>query len=138
MTAIELLRYEMDHVGKQIDICLDGMSEAAFSTKCAPNGMTPAQVVEHLADAYEAYLVTVRGEKYEFGSFVIEPKTPENLRRSWANQRAKAVAVAMAGDDKGMTEAYDYIVGHDNYHVGQLVLSRLQAEPEWDSYAIYG
>jgi hypothetical protein len=69
---------------------------------------------------------------------VIEPKTPANLRKTWSEQRAKAVDAALSQDeDKGLKNAYEYIIGHDNYHVGNLVASRLQVEPEWDSYAIY-
>jgi hypothetical protein len=75
MTAKELLQFEMEQVRKQIDVCLEGLSEAGYATKCSPTGMTPAEVVEHLCDAYEAYLMHCRGEKYDFGSFVIEPKT---------------------------------------------------------------
>jgi uncharacterized damage-inducible protein DinB len=138
MTSQELLQYELDQVRKQIEACFAGMSDEAFTTKCAPNGMSPAEILEHLADAYEAFIVTLRGEKYNFGSFVIDPKTRKNLEKAWTDQRKRAVEVAMTDDDKVMKEAYDYLVGHDNYHVSQLVLSRLQVEPGWDSYLIYG
>jgi hypothetical protein len=138
MNALELLEYEINQVGKQIDACLNGMSESCMDTKCSPAGMTPREILGHLCDAYEAHVVTMRGEKYEFGSFQIEDKSTANLRRIFADQRAKAVKVALSNsEDETLHEGYDYIVGHDNYHVGQLCLSRVQDDPNWDYYSIY-
>ena len=138
MNAKELLEYEMSQVGKQIEACLDGMSEECMDSKCSPVGMTPREMLEHLCDAYEAHAATMRGEKYNFGSFVIADKSTDNLRNVFRAQRAKAVGVALSGDDdKSLHEGYDYIVGHDNYHVGQLCLCRVQSDPSWDYYAIY-
>src|SRR5690242_7517257 len=99
MTAKELLQFQMEQVGKQIEVCLDGLSDAGYAAKCSPIGMSPAEVLEHLCDAYEAYLTHSRGEKYEFGSFVVEPKTQGNLRKVWKDQRAKAVQVALSNED---------------------------------------
>jgi uncharacterized damage-inducible protein DinB len=138
MTAHDLLEFEMIRAGKQIDACLNGMAESAYDEKCSPNGMTPREMLEHLCDAYEAFIVASRGEKYDFGSFVVEDKSTANLRSVFSSQRAKAVAAALGkDDDKHQREAYEYIVGHDNYHVGQLCLCRMQSDPAWDTYAIY-
>lgn len=139
MNAKELLEFEMDKAGKQLDACFAGISEQGMDTKCSPVGMTPRETLAHLCDAYEAHVVTMRGEKYDFGSFVIEDKSTENLLKTFRAQRAKAMAVALSGDDdKSLHEGYEYIVGHDNYHVGQLCLARIQSEPGWDYYSIYG
>ena len=138
MTAKELLKYELDQVGKQIDVCLKGMSEQGFDTKCSPAGMTPREMLEHLCEAYLALAAHAKGEKYEWGSFAIEDKSTDNVLATFRDLRSKAVEAALGGDeDEAMRNAYDYIVGHDNYHVSQLVLSRLQVEPEWNSYEIY-
>lgn len=138
MTGKELLEYEMNQAGRQINVCLEGMSEAGFDTKCTPVGMTPREMLEHLSDAYEAFLVHLKGEKYDFGSFVIKDKSTENIKAVFSAQRDKAVAAALAAeDDQAVQSAYDYLVGHDCYHVSQLVFCRLQSEPDWDSYAIY-
>ena len=128
----------MNQAGRQIEVCLDGMSEAGLDTKCTPMGMTPREMLEHLSDAYEAYLTQLKGEKYDFGSFLIEDKSTENMKTVFKGQREKAVSAALEGDDdKAIRSAYDYLVGHDCYHVSQFVFCRLQAEPDWDSYAIY-
>lgn len=138
MNALELLEYEIIQVGRQIDACLDGMSEACYDTKVSPIAMSPREILQHLADAYEAHVVTMRGEKYEFGSFVIADKSTDGIRKAFKDQRAKAVKVALAAaTDKGLKESYDYIVGHDNYHVGQLCLCRVASDPDWDYYSIY-
>src|SRR5690349_7243770 len=126
MTGNELLKYQLDQVGKQIDACLAGMSETAYATKCASNGMSPAEIRAHL------------GEKYEWGSFAIHDKSRSNVEKVYRDLRGSAIAAALSSDtDESQKSASEYLVGHDNYHVGQLVLARLLIEPDWDSYAIY-
>lgn len=138
MTARDLIEFELNGVGRQIEACLAGMDEAAMDTKCSPVGMTPREMIEHLGEAYQAFVTTSRGEKHEWGSYRVADKSTENLKRVVFGLRAEAVAIAAERDDeKSLHAAYEYIVGHDNYHVGQLVLARLQVEPDWDSYSIY-
>lgn len=139
VTAKELLKYELDQAGKQIEACLDGMPEAGYSAKCSQNGMTTIEILEHFCEAYTALAAACQGEKYEWGSFAIEDKSAANVTGVFRELRAKAVDACLKGDDDAsLQHAYDYVVGHDNYHVGQLVLLRLQVQPDWNSYAIYG
>lgn len=138
MTGKELLQYQLEQVGKQLDACLDGISDTAFNTKCAPNGMAPGEILEHLCEAYQAFVAHTTGEKHSWGTFSIHDKCADNLKKVFHEMRAAAVAAALAGEDEDRQKgAYDYIIGHDNYHVGQLVLARLQVEFDWDSNAIY-
>ena len=139
MDTRELLQYELDKVGKQIDRCLDGLTEAGYDTKCAVKGMTPREMLVHLAEVYEAFMASMRGETYEWGSYKLEDTSTQNVRRVFSKGRSKAVEIALASlEDKVIKGTYDYLVGHDNYHVGQLVLSRMQVDAEWDPEAIYG
>ncbi|HVT14154.1 MAG TPA: hypothetical protein VHE55_17970 [Fimbriimonadaceae bacterium] len=138
MTGKELLQYEIEQVGKQIDACLDGMSDAAFHSPCAPNGMTPCQILEHLSEAYVAFAAVSKGEKHSWGSFSVHDKSKENLEKVFRECRDAASKAALAGeDDETQKHAYDYIIGHDNYHVGQLVLGRMSVELSWNGEAIY-
>lgn len=101
--------------------------------------MTPRDILEHLCEAYVALLAYTKGEKHEWGSYAIADKSTDSVLATYRECRKNAVDAIMAKDDEtSVKHAYDFIVGHDNYHVGQLVLSRRQAEPDWNSYAIYG
>lgn len=139
MNAKELLSYEIDQCGAQIRACFSGMPESGMDTPCGPGAMSPRDLLEHLAEAYTALIASCRGEKHEWGSFSIPDKTTDNLIATVFSLRDQAVAAVLAKeDDASLKHGYDFIVGHDNYHVGQFVLSRLQVQPEWNSYEIYG
>ncbi len=139
MEGRELLEYQLDQAGKQIDACLEGMSDEAFETKPTQDGMTPAETLAHLSEAYHAFCAEAKGEKHEWGTYAVEDKSRENLTKVFHDERNAAVEAALAsGEDRMQKHAYDYIVGHDNYHVGQLVHSRLKVDPNWNMYAIYG
>lgn len=138
MTGKSLLEHEMTQSGNQLSACLNGMSEAAMDMPCSPVGMTPRAILEHLCEAYEAFILSCKGGTYNWGSFAIPDKSTENVKAVFTELRNRAVTSALESDDEtNQKHAYDYIVAHDNYHVAQLVLSRLQVEPEWDSYSIY-
>ena len=139
MTTVELLEYELGQSAKQIDACIEGMAEEGFDAKCNPQAMSPREILEHLSEAYVAFAAAMKGEEHEWGSFSIPDKSTANVKSVFRDLRAKAASAALASDDeKTAKAAYDYLIGHDNYHVAQLVLTRLQVEPGWDSYAIYG
>jgi len=139
MTSKELLTYALNHSGNQLSGCLDGMTEQAFDTHCAPNGMTPREIVEHLCEAYVAFAAHYEGKEHEWGSFSIADKSTGNIQATFRTLREKAVSIAQSSDDEAVQKAaIDYISAHDCYHVSQLVLARLQAEPDWNHYAIYG
>jgi hypothetical protein len=139
MTASDLLRFEIDNVGHMLTACLDGMPEAGMDTPCGPGAMTPRDLLEHLGEAYVALVASCRGDKHSWGTFRIADKSSENLKKEFFRLRAEAITAVLAkGDDASLKHAYEFVVGHDNYHVGQLVLSRLQVQPDWNHYAIYG
>jgi hypothetical protein len=139
MTALELLGYECDQTRDQIHRCLEGMDEKAMDTPCTEGGMTPREMLEHMCEAYQALITTQAGGKHDWGSYSIADKSTANIRKTFDDLRAKAVETVLAdGSDDQMKHGYDFIVGHDNYHVAQLVHSRLKAQPDWNSYAIYG
>ena len=138
MTAAELTRYQLDDASFQLEKCLEPMTEAQLDTKATPQGMTPRDTVEHLCEAYEAYLASVEGREYQWGSFSIADKSKENLLKTFRELRTKAVQTAMdRTDEKDLKNAYAYLTGHDAYHVGQLCLVNLATNPDWDPYSIY-
>ena len=110
-----------------------------MDTPCGPGAMPPRDILEHLSEAYTALIASCNGEKHEWGSFSISDKATENLVATFFALRDQATAALLAkDDDDSLKHGYNFIVGHDNYHVGQLVLSRLQAQPDWNHYEVYG
>ncbi len=131
MTARQLLEFELDQVAKQIEVVLSDLPDERYDVKCSPVGMSPREILAHLCEACDAFVCYAKGEKYTWGSLVVE--TP-NLA-TWRRYREAAVA---AVTDENLKLAYDFLVGHENYHVGQLAQVRLQIQPEWDTNEIYG
>lgn len=137
MTVAELVAYEVDNTGFQLRQTLAGFPEAAMDTKLCPTGMTAKDMVEHLCEAYEAVLAEVAGKQHEWGSYSIPDKSWANIMSTFEATRQKAGQAVTSDDEKLAKLAHDYMVAHDAYHVGQLVLMRLEAEPDWNFLAIY-
>jgi|SRR5579862_9266229 len=136
MTANQLLDYQISQSGRQVEACLSGMTSEAFESKT--NGMSPQEILIHLSEAYQAFLTVAKGEKHNWGSFVVADRSMSAVLDIFRNLRQEAAELAAStGEEAVIKEGYDYVVAHDNYHVGQLVLSRLQSEPGWDAYSIY-
>ena len=100
--------------------------------------MTARETLEHLCEVYQATVTESKGEKHPWGTYSIEDKSWSNLSSTMDRMRAQAVSdVTASEDDAALKSAVQFIVLHDAYHVGQLSLIRLEAEPSWDPYSIY-
>lgn len=138
MTALELTRYQLEDSGFQLEKCLEPMTDSQLDTKATPEGMTPRDMVEHLCEAYQAYVASAEGREHQWGSFSIADKSKENLLKTFRELRTEAVQAAMdRTDEKDLKNAYAYLTAHDAYHVGQLCLVNLSTNPGWDPYSIY-
>lgn len=136
MTVAEFSRYTLNQSGRQLEACFAGMTAEDFASRLTDDAMTPLEIAEHLAEVYQAFITLTEGGKHEWGSFKIEPKTPERILGEMRRLRVKAVD--SIGDGEEFTRsAFDYLTAHDAYHVGQLVLARLKAHPDWDDQAVY-
>jgi uncharacterized damage-inducible protein DinB len=137
MTASELMRFQLDKVGSQLEKCLEPHDDASLDAKASPHGMTTRQMVEHLCEAYEAFLAETEGRKWDWGSYAAADRSKEGLMRTFRETRARAVRAADSQDETTLRHAHEYLVAHDAYHVGQICLVNLAAKPEWDPYSIY-
>lgn len=138
MTAVELTRYQLNDSGFQLEKCLEKLSDEQLDTKAAPQGMTARDMVEHLCEAYQAYVASAEGKEHQWGAFSIDDKSKENLLKTFREERAKAVQTALTHtEEKNLKNAYAYLTAHDAYHVGQLCLVNLATNPGWDPYSIY-
>lgn len=137
MTVAEFSRYTLDQSGRQVEACFDGMTAEDLASRLTDDAMTPLEIAEHLAEVYQAFITLTEGGKHEWGSFKIEPKTPERILGEMRRLREKALA-SIGDRDELIRSGFDYLTAHDAYHVGQLVLARLKAHPDWDDQAVYG
>lgn len=138
MTAHKLLEDQLQDAGYQLDKILEDMPAKTMDHKVTPGSMTPKEQVAHLMEAYEAFIETAAGRKYEWGSFHPASTEVSALMAEFKAKRAQAVAAALSTEDESMViHAHKFITGHDYYHVGQMCLARLATQPDWDPYAIY-
>lgn len=138
MTALTLFQAQLEDAGFQLSKVLEGMPETAMDLKATEGGMSPREQIAHLMEAYEAFLCQSAGRDYEWGTFKPSRSDSNGLIDEFQVQRGKAIAAALAKeDDASLLQANMYILGHDYYHVGQLCLARLAAQPDWNPYSIY-
>lgn len=138
MTTLEFAKKQSDSVSYMLQKAYEGAGDSVLDIKISEHAMTPREVAAHLGECYQAVLTETSGGKHEWGSF--KPATTEwpALFEETMLLRSKAVeACEKEGGDQGAQRISDYIVTHDNYHVGQLCLARLQGDPSWDPYGIY-
>ena len=138
MTHIDVVRVACDDAGKQFRNAVAGITPTGWNTKANDQGMTVAEMVGHCCECYVAFEKDLRGEAHEWGTFMTDMSSPETTMALWNELRDKAVNAALVdGSDKAVRAALGYGALHDAYHVGQIVLARLSAEPDWNSYSIY-
>ncbi|HEY0867330.1 MAG TPA: hypothetical protein VGE01_08125 [Fimbriimonas sp.] len=134
MTAKELLQFQLDDAGYQLDQVLSGFPEGSAGNSL---GMTPMQTLSHLGEAYVATSKQARGEKHDWGTFQLDAATFEEALEKLRSLRADAISTVLSGNDDALRAGHAFIVAHDYYHVGQLCAQRLRCEPDWDAYSIY-
>lgn len=138
MDAKQFLAFQLEDAGFQLSKCFEGISEEAVELKINDVGMTATEICQHLGDAYQAFLMTLAGEKYEWGSYKL---ADASMPAAWglvSALREQAVAATLASNSAEVWKmANAYILAHDYYHVGQICLARARTEPDFDPYCIY-
>ncbi len=136
--ADDTLRMALEYSGYQLFGVIEGFPETAMDVSLTPSGMTPRQTLEHLCDVYASYIALAEGTPYEYGSFRAPDTSTPALVALVKSMRDQAVQKALgASEGKPLSAGIDYIALHDAYHVGQLALMRMSADPTWDPYSIY-
>lgn len=137
MTALELIKSQIEAAGFQLAQTLAGVSEDQVDFKPIPNLMSMREQVEHLCECYQAVKTHAQGGKHEWGKYSTGATSWTGLLETFRTSREEAVEMALASDD-AVSVLSEYVVAHDNYHVGQLVVVRTSFDAEWNSYSIYG
>lgn len=139
MTANEMLQYHIENAGIQISACYAGISEEEMDCKAAPAMMSPRETAAHLCEVYHAFLTEADGGTHEWGSYDVGDTSSAALISKMNGLREKSVSLALStGDEKIQKSAAAYISLHDPYHVGQICVARMSANPNFNPYSIYG
>lgn len=138
MTPPSLLQEALAQTEYQLTKVLEGLGEDDFSFRVSPHAMTPLETVWHLTEVCVAYISEVQGEKYAWGSYKPASTSIGEAIEELFAIRSQAVAVALTDNktDSGK-RAFEYLVTHEAYHVGQLCLARIELDRNWDAYSIY-
>ena len=137
MTALELLKTEIDAVGSQLDRCLTGIPADKADFRLAAHSQSLRDLVAHHCEVYQAVLTKLAGGEHNWGTYTPPTTEWDPLVALMGEMRADAVEGVLVDDDAKLSAGADFIVAHDNYHVGQLVITRLAIDPTWDPYSIY-
>jgi hypothetical protein len=141
MTAAALSESLMTTAGTQLEACVRDFPADHAQTPLVPEAMSATHMLQHLTEVYLATRHKLEtGNDWDWGSYRAPSDDFDAVRAVWGEERAKTVAALVAAGDRedALHLASDFVVGHDYYHVGQLVTLRLHVEPSWNSYAIYG
>lgn len=132
------MQYALKASGDQVERTLNGMPDGAFSQKLSEGAMTPLEMLEHMTEAYVACQKKCGGQEHEWGSYTAPDRSREALLGTWKSERAKAAEAIQNAPAEHQWMGIEFLALHDAYHVGQLCLLRIQAQPDWDPYSIYG
>ena len=137
MTAKELIQSLVDNAGFQIEQCCAGITEEQADLKVHEDAMSFRVTIDHLCECCVAAVRSAAGREHAWGTFKANSTTFAALLEEWRELRKVATDALVSDDDKLIGIAADFIVGHDYYHVGQLVSLRITFDKGWDWYSIY-
>lgn len=135
MLATELLQKQIEETGFQVRQVVAGLSGDQWDAKVNENAMSARETIIHLTECYLAVRATAQGQQHEWGSYQPEDTSESAILAAWETERATAAAL-VTGSPEHLATGSAYVVGHDNYHVGQLVTLRLTLGG-FDPYSIY-
>ena len=127
----------MDDAGRMLAKCFQGIPEASADITIGKM-MSPRNQAAHLSECYVAAKASMNGEKHEWGTYTTNATTLDATVTEMFALRASAVEkfLALESEDTQLSNE-EFLIGHDHYHVGQLVTLHLAIDPEWNSYCIY-
>jgi uncharacterized damage-inducible protein DinB len=137
MLASEFASSQAEDCLHQLSACFKDVNDEHATQKPVECMMSIRETALHLMEAYTAIEKAAKGEKHEWGSFSDPGGDFASLIEKFHTARAVAVAAALASMDTNQSLIKDYVIGHEYYHVGQLVSLRLMLDSNWDYHSIY-
>lgn len=138
MDLATTLRKQADDAGYQIQQAFAGLPDDRFDHRAHPQMLTPREMAVHLTDCYRNTVRVANGEEPQWGSYQPGDAAPAELLETMRSARGLAVEACLSSGEKSAHLLTDYILLHDAYHVGQMCTIRLDLDPEWNAYSIYG
>lgn len=117
-----------------VDVVLNAFDDETQAAQSHDQAMSARDMVIHMADCYAAF--TTEGS-YAWGSFQPSGSSFSVLRAEMASLREQAYAKADSDDEAVLKKAFDYLIHHDQYHLGQLVTIALAVRSDFDAHALY-
>ena len=136
MTAPDLLRSQIDDVGRMLRRTFEGLDDSNCDFKSG-NLMSPREQVTHLCVVYMGAKDVAAGRQKDWASYQVNEPSWAGLLAAFDSLRSEAVNAFDLENEESMKHASDYLIGHDHYHVGQMCAVRLAMDPQWDPYCIY-
>lgn len=136
-----LAKKVLDTSGFQVSQVFAGLKDEDWQRRLLPDTMSPQEVILHLTECCKAALhrVTQESDFDGWGKTVMSGSTPEKWIEEFNACRAQAISAGLEEDSERNQEILmDLLSLHEAYHVGQLCTLRLQIDPSWNYYSIYG
>lgn len=137
MDATTFAHKTIQDSGNQILACLAGVTEEMAVAKPIEQAMSLREMVGHLLEASIAIQSMATGGTHEWGSVSDPGGDFASLLQKFREERTKAIDIALNHIESSPEFAQAYLIGHEYYHVGQMVTNRLTQQPDWDHYSIY-
>lgn len=140
MNSRDLILSGLAKVNVQVERVFEGLPVSSWNARVSEEAMSPLETVEHLCHVIFAFTTEVTtGEPFDWEQdFATGISDPLDLWDRFVADRARAVSmVSSSEDDVAFAHAFDYIILHEAYHVGQIALLRISTEPDWNPYSLY-
>lgn len=136
--ANPVISHVLAESGNALNRVIDGFPEAAWGNNLTPKSKTAAEIIGHLTWVYAAYIALLETGKAAWDRYDPSGKSPEELVAELRETRRYAMEEANGSEMPLIHRgALEYIVMHEMYHLGQLVLIRAEAQPDWDAEAVF-
>jgi uncharacterized damage-inducible protein DinB len=140
MNSRDLILSGLAKVNVQVERVFEAMPPEIWNARLSDEAMTPLETLEHLCHVIFAFSTEVAtGEPFDWDTeFATGMKDPVELWDRFVADRARAVTmVSGSSDDEVFARAFDYLILHEAYHVGQMAQLRITMEPDWNPYSLY-
>jgi len=138
MTATDLLQSAGDGNAKMLAIALTGIAPEHVDQRAHSTMMSFREHVNHISECAFVVIKMGRGEEHTFGTFSSDhPEFSAMIQEMFALRKQVLDAAVSSGADQDITTAWNYIIEHEMYHIGQIAATRQALEPAWSSHSLY-
>lgn len=132
MTGKRILQRQAERTQRHLELVLSGIELDFADYRLHDRSLSVKEQVIHLCECYQALLTTINAQTHEWGGYV--PPTIEwpAIKDHMFVLREQAYRAILEDPEDRLQGFLSNIVGHDSYHIGQLVALRLMFESDWN------